>query len=494
MHPTLHPFDLPQENRSSHGRNQTGNSPRVSRSLSDVRRLRSDGMVPRRQISSIFHPASVPSPAPLHQSISSTEMESTIYSFKYYSESWIEVSSQPSSSSLSSAAADEANPRTLGVQFDQHGRRRRRLLRTVSAQTGMPDHHTNTHEGSSQEEYEESESESDRILTSSNENVEHQIPDGASPQAAAPQSAEASSNEAVDDDDDENATALGVTTNAPVFTPPPNAFSHPSHGYTAQRQTRSLETRASYFPAHRTSPHRRTAAHTHHPNSYPSRSSRTGHTPYNMISPAHQADHDAALRASLSTLLSCAAAARGLPKRDGQSGTLQGTSNASVAGPSNRVEPSSLRLVPASAIAIDPAETEEPQPPQLPPRPPLAVRRQRSATSLASSEKGKRKASSSKDRSNGNKPKKQRRTASPSRRGVEIQPTLLTWFVGAGVVVLFSAISFSAGYAIGREVGRVEAGRAISEEGVVCGREVGKGLRRTLRWGSGSGGLSVIRV
>ena len=420
-----------------------------------------------------------------------------MYSFKHYSESWIEVASQPSSSSLSSAAADDANPRALGVQFDQHGRRRRRLLRTASARPGMPDPRITAHGGSSQEEYEESESESesDRIMTSSNENVEHQLSDGASPQALTAPLAGLSSNEAAENDDDENATALGITANAPVFTPPPNAFSHPSQAYPAQRHTRSLETRTSYFAAHRTSPHRRSAVHTHHTHSYPSRSSRTGHSPYNMISPTHQADHDAALRASLSTLLSCAAAARGLPKRDGQSGTLQRSSNSTVAGPSNRVEPSALRLVPASAIPMDPALTEEDsQPPQLPPRPRSTVRRQRSAISLSASEKGKRKASSSKDRSGSSKSKKQRRATSPARGGLDVQPTLLTWFVGAGVVVLFSAISFSAGYAIGREVGRVEAGRTISEEGVVCGREVGKGLRRTLRWGSGTGGLSVIRV
>lgn len=423
-------------------------------------------------------------------------MESTTYSFKRYSESWIEVSSQPSSSSLSSAAADDANPRTLGVQFDQHGRRRRRLLRTVSAEPNVPDRCINAL-GSSQEEYEESESESDRILTSSNENVEHRLSNGASAKPAALPLADASSSEAAedDDDDDENATALGATTNAPVFTPPPNAFSHPSQGYAAQRHTRSLESHTSYFPAHRTSPNRRPAAHARHTHSYPSRSSRTGHTPYNMISPSHQADHDAALRASLSTLLSCAAAARGLPKRDGISDSLQRASGTTVAGPSNRIEPSALRLVPASAIPTDPALTEEEnQPPKLPSRPHSTTHRQCSANSLSASEKGKRKASSSKERNSNNKSKKQRRANSPIRGELEVQPSLLTWFVGAGVVVLFSAISFTAGYAIGREVGRVEAGRAISEEGVICGREVGKGLRRTLRWSSGTSGLSVIRV
>lgn len=71
----------------------------------------------------------------------------------------------------------------------------------------------------------------------------------------------------------------------------------------------------------------------------------------------------------------------------------------------------------------------------------------------------------------------------------------MTWVVSAGVVVLFSAISFSAGYSagygIGKEVGRFEAGTVSGREGIGCGKEVGRGLRR-LRWGGSSGG--VIRV
>lgn len=32
----------------------------------------------------------------------------------------------------------------------------------------------------------------------------------------------------------------------------------------------------------------------------------------------------------------------------------------------------------------------------------------------------------------------------------------MTWVISTGVVVIFSAISFSAGYVLGREVGRTE--------------------------------------
>ena len=388
----------------------------------------------------------------------------TIYSHKRYSESWIEISSQASSSSVSSIPADDAHRHASGFTSGQQARRRRRLMRNTASGTISTTQATST-ATSSQEEYEESESESDRILTSSNENVV-QLSEGVSPAAPSSGSEEAPI-DTEEDNDDENATALGVGTNERVFTPPANAFSHPPQA-TTTRHARSLETRTSYFPPNRTSPHRRSTA-----NSYPSRSARTGHTPYNMISPSHQVDHDAALRASLSTLLSCAAAARGLPKREGRS-TQQDTSGPST----NRIQPSTLRLVPESEIAGDDKA------PDLPTRP--SIRHRSSANSLTHNDQGKRKASSSKDRRN-----KKQRANSPAREAsvLQVHPTLLTWVVSAGVVVLFSAISFSAGYAIGKEVGRVET--LSGKDGVVCGKEVGRGLRR-LRWGASS--VSVIKV
>lgn len=478
-------------------------------------------MVRRHPAAPFFHPHSILlKPASLHQrqfrdsllSVDRSIKMTTIHSHTRFAESWIEVSSQPSSSSLSSAAADDANPAALGVQFDQYGRRRRRLLRVdPDAALGLLGRRRSETGGSSQEEYEESESESDRILTSSNENIGDRAMSAASPQAMPsprPKSiSEEYDEEDDDDDDDENATALGVAIDPPAFTPPPNAFSHPARrsAYHTQ-QTRSQESRTSYFPARRASPSRR-----HSANSYPSRGSRTNHTPYDLIS-NHQSDHDAALRASLSTLLSCAAAARGLPKDDQRfTGHQRGSNLAS--GPSNRIEPSALRLVSQSALPTpqalasnEPASTQ-PAPssssdlPQLPPRPrPSSLSRDRS----------KRKASpSAKDRAGtGGSHKKRTRSHGPSPRqdnaavvstsatGAElVHPTLMTWVMSAGIVILFSAISFSAGYAMGREVGRLEVGGAMQEEGIVCGREVGKGLRR-LRWGTGAaaGGLSVIRT
>jgi hypothetical protein len=55
--------------------------------------------------------------------------------------------------------------------------------------------------------------------------------------------------------------------------------------------------------------------------------------------------------------------------------------------------------------------------------------------------------------------------------------------ISAGVVLVFSAISFSAGYALGREVGRIEGEMGLP--GGNCGQEAiksGAGGLRRLRW------------
>lgn len=71
----------------------------------------------------------------------------------------------------------------------------------------------------------------------------------------------------------------------------------------------------------------------------------------------------------------------------------------------------------------------------------------------------------------------------------------MTWVLGAGVMVLFSAISFSAGYALGREIGRVEATHLTSsglpyggEDSGFLSRSVSDIRNRVLRWGNVNGG------
>ncbi|MCJ1370169.1 hypothetical protein MMC20_001381 [Loxospora ochrophaea] len=379
-----------------------------------------------------------------------------LYSFDYYTESWIEVSSQPSSSSLSSAATDEIVTTGLRVQHDPNARRRRRLDPTRPDLPARPVSAAD----SSQEEYEESESESDRLLSSSNEDLQpHFSHNSSSPAPPSTTSEDPSIEE--EDDDDGNSTALGVTSTEPAFTPQPNAFSHPPISQ-AMRQNRSTAVSNSYFPSPRPSTGRSVEQR------LPSSSQRPrSHTPYSLISPSHQVDHDAALRASLSTLLSCAAAARGLPKRDQ-------VTHENV-GPSTRIEPSTIRMLPESALT-----GEEPIPHRR-----LIPRRSSASSSSALSmqEKGKRKSTS-----------KDRREIKKKRKGnvdeMTISPTLMTWVVSAGVVVLFSAISFSAGFAYGKEVGALEAGVGTTGDVSSYGKDVGRGLRR-LRWGSTS---AVVRT
>ena len=375
-------------------------------------------------------------------------------------DSWIEIASQPSSSSLSSAATDEIVTTGLRVRQNSGARHRRRLQPRVQSQQSL--FAASSSASSSQEEYDESESDDDRIMTSSNEQVLPTLSQpGISPPLPRPYE---SAEEEEDEDEDENSTALGVPDDDQVFTPQPNAFSHPPSSQSREPVANS------YFPR----PNARPSGQRH---SYPSRRTRQ-HTPYNLISPSYQADHDAALRASLSTLLSCAAAARGLSKHNQAAGA------GARAGPS-RVQPSTLAIVPESVVDASISET----------RGGVTATRRTSVTSSGSNgmteDKGKRKAVASPSKSS-----KDRATKKTKRGSLDetVSPTLLTWVVSAGVVVIVSAISFSAGYAIGKEVGMAEAGVANAGDaggGSSCGKEAVRGLRR-FRWGTG--GSSSISV
>ncbi|KAE8445928.1 hypothetical protein EG329_012707 [Mollisiaceae sp. DMI_Dod_QoI] len=346
-------------------------------------------------------------------------------------ESWVEIASQPSSSSLSSIG-DEIVTTGLRVQHDPNSRRRRRVA--APSHIGLEARHTS----SSQEEYEESESEDDRVMTSSNEHI---VPATSLPRVEYDAGSDS-------DDDDENATALGRRTDAgPDFTPQPNAFSHPP------RQG------GSYFPPH---------AHSRQSN--PPRPTRQ-HSSYN-----NQADHDAALRASLTTLLSIgAAAARGLPKRS-ERNTM--TSN----------EPMGLRFVPESELmAPNPAAANTS-------RPLTPSTRARSSPSISSqevAEKGKRKTNPARATTTEKiRASKKKRIQVESVEESLLSPTSLFWAMSAGVVVLV----FGAGFVIGREVGRQEAMASLNGSTLVdggsCGREVARSSTGTLRrfkWGIGTG-------
>lgn len=412
------------------------------------------------------------------------------------SESWVEVASQPSSSSLSSIG-DEIVTTGLRVGNAAYPPRRRRLqqLYQQHVQQTQPTYTVNqgaAHAGgSSQEEYDETESDDDRLMTSSTENMPTRpnAPSLARSQTApGVQSAESES----EDDDDENATALGKPTSSQGFRPQPNAFSHPP----SHLSQRSYSTNSA-IPPHM-SPHSR-------PSLSQRANTRHGRTP-DYRSPSYQADNDAALRASLTTLLSCAAAAKSLPKgrEDAIAGPSRGPMMGAGIGPSS--QPMELRLVPESELM---AERPSPNPtsnPAVTATQPVRTASHSSAQSVPAStassreEKSKRTASSGHSKSQRATKKKRTSASLDNDTPTFISPTLLTWVVSAGVVVLVSVVGFGAGYVIGREVGRQEAGLGLSMSSgatgagvnaTSCGREVirstGGGTLRRFRWGAGMG-------
>ncbi|EMD94008.1 hypothetical protein COCC4DRAFT_79712 [Bipolaris maydis ATCC 48331] len=373
-------------------------------------------------------------------------------------ESWIDIASGPSSTSLCSAT-DEIITTGLTVQHDSTLHRRQNRRSRGGGQFSIGTGHRVTAAGgnSSQEEYEESESESDRVMTSSNEAL-GLSPLRHDPSSRSPLSVASSETLSDREDDDENATAVNYPRSTRrEFQPRPNAFSRPNAQQAIRSHSGTLYT-----------PRRAVRPTGQRQQSYPQ------HTPFNAVAPNYQPDHDEALRASLSTLLSAAAAVRGLPK-PGQPRTAPPSST--------RVDPTSLRMVPES-VALGNISEESTSSPR--------------STSSSPSEKPKRKA---------NPPMAAARSGSKDRRAVrkvrksgplieEISPTLLTWVVSAGVVVLVSAIGFSAGYVAGKEAGHAEAIGQVGAAGVDagrCGKEAVSGMKgtglglRKLRWGSGTG-------
>ena len=363
-------------------------------------------------------------------------------------DSWIDISSQPSSSSLSSST-DEITTQGLTVQsHHEDGRRRPSPLSAAHTRLSLVDRQSNA--GSSQDEYEESESESDRVMTSSNEGYSSRSSDR-------PRS---SDNDDANDSADENATALGVGTNHHCFTPQPNAFSHPP---SSQSRSRDNTATGSYFASARQLSGSSARRH-----SFRRDSARQNHSPYNAVSPSHHVDQDAALRASLSTLLSLGAAARGLPK----SGSTKAPAPARNQARDNRIDPSTLRMT-----TQPPMDTDHHTKP--------ARRRRSSSRSSSGSNDGKGKRKASRSRSKESPAAKRFR---PMRVEDTINPTLLTWVVSAGVLVLVSALSFSAGYSVGKETGRIEGTWSVRADNLgSCGKEAGKsglGLRRRLLGGA----------
>ncbi|KAJ5110996.1 hypothetical protein N7532_001531 [Penicillium argentinense] len=407
-------------------------------------------------------------------------------------DSWIEVSSQPSSSSLSSAATNDdiittglsVEPRTAAMY--QHRSRRRRVQHLAAVATAQVDYSSNTANSSSQEEYEESESESDPPMSSSNEDI--------GPALRAPLPAPSSndgdaSSDDDDDDDDDASTALGMGISPSPFVPQPNVFSHPPNT-SDPSWTCPSENRRSQPSVLSTSSRRTSIRRDSYPPSAraPRRSQQPQHSPYNMFSPSHHADHDAALRASLSTLLSCAAAARGLPKSDAQPAPRR---------PSGPANPASFRLVGENVAMGEESGEEAPSSHDTETSPSVGPPRHRHPRSPVPPHiaKTKRRSVSPKERS---ATSKKSRRASLADSTTPVSPTVMTWVISAGVVVLFSAISFSAGYMLGREVGRTEMGLMTdgsvpgARSSAACGQEAVRGGLKRFRWGTAAAGSASL--
>ena len=396
-------------------------------------------------------------------------------------DSWVEISSQPSSSSLSSAN-DEIVTTGLRVQHEPRQRRGRVARPGAPSALNMMARSSSIGGTSSQDEYEESESESDRVMTSSGEGpyIANILPRN----AHASQAQHAVQHAPNESSDDENRTAINYPIHSGGFTPQPNAFTHPSSvGHT---RNASQPVPGSYFPSPSSRPStRRSLPSQDHPS--------ISHLPQNILSPSYNAaaHHDEALRSSLNTLLSCAAAARNLSKPNAK--VLPQQNQPTQRG--NRVDPMSFRLIPESALPQQQAQ----QPTSTVQEPTFKPTLRRASTSTTSNSPSpatdritkdlhlaKRKSSPSKSRRSSPAKKSRHASSDPAA----ISPTLLTWVVSAGVVVVLSAISFSAGYSLGREAGRLEAdgfGGGLVDLGsgreAGCAREVASrsmGLKRSL--------------
>lgn len=360
---------------------------------------------------------------------------------------------------------------------------------------------------SSQEEYDESESEEDRLMTSSTENIDPRPATGTIGLARSRTAPGPSADLMSDSEDDDDGTALGRPTG---FRPQPNAFTHPP----AHLSHRSHSSSSAIPP--------------HHPGVRPSTYTNRSHIRprADLTSPAYQADHDAALRASLTTLLSCAAAAKSLPgRRSAASAAAGGPSSGEPvlgAGVGPGTQPMELRLVPESEIEVGggpaaPATKPSASSPSAaaPPRArqPTTSRTTSNSSapsvpaSTSSEDKGKRTASAGPSGKAQRATKKKRTSAAAtSAPGVDdnavtwISPATLTWVLGTGVVLLVSVVGFGAGFVVGREVGRQDILSSVSGGGGTaagagvnassCGGEVirstsGGGTLRRWRWGSG---------
>ncbi|KKF92867.1 hypothetical protein CFO_g4783 [Ceratocystis platani] len=304
---------------------------------------------------------------------------------------------------------------------------------------------------------------------------------------------------ASDDDENENDTAeTGAPSTTPViFRPQPNAFNSAPVPVPAPAPAGAITRRRPT-----------------HPHNTPLLTQRRGSAPASAShfrSPTFRVDNDAALRASLNTLLSCAAAARGFGRDSPVSRGVSTASQDPLLRPSGApTHPMNLQIVPESELMRESDDeahlldgSRALSSAKLAMAPPAASGTSSSSASSRRQSLGNTADASTRTRrqTSATRAHKKRRTPGPTATspftsaattsGADtslLSPTALTWVVSAGVVVLFSVVGFGAGYVIGREVGRQET-LALASAGLkggdaaACSVEVGSGGLRHFRWG-----------
>lgn len=342
-------------------------------------------------------------------------------------DSWIDVSSQPSDSQYISSSDDHII--TAGLRISQNRRKRRGTARPTSRPQELLESETSSDEDDNEGEGEDMGTLIHSMTMSSDDY--------------------SSADDDDDDDDESDDEASASDTNAKVFP------SSQRPGVPYRRQTPIASS------------------------SYNNRGGRA-YLGYNSFAPNHATDHDAALRASLSTLLSCAAAARGLPKS-----SLSQTSPGSMSQyQGGRVAVDSLTLVreggePSSSNAIGKSRSLS-----------ITSNATSSASRSPSSEqlakKGRKSSSGERKRSSKSASKPRQRSRSREETEMSLSNiSYMTLAISAGAIVVLSALTFSAGYAFGREAGKGEGGLlgtvGRSAEG---GKAVVKGTGRSIRMGT----------
>lgn len=347
-------------------------------------------------------------------------------------DSWIDVSSQPSDSQYTSSSDDHII--TAGLRISQARRKRRGTARPTSHPQELLEPESSSDDDDDDDGEGEGEDMGTLIHSMAMSSDGYSSPD--------------------DDDEESDDEASASDSNGKAL----SSVQRPGVPY--RRQTTPMAS-----------------------SSYNTRGSHA-YSGFNSFAPNHATDHDAALRASLSTLLSCAAAARGLPKSS-LSQTSPGSQSQHQGG---RVAVDSLTLVreggePSSSNNRD----GKPRSLSITSNATSSASRSPSSEQLVGNNAKKSSAAERKRSGKSSKSRRRSRTRNCIEEGEMSLSNIsyMTLAISAGAIVVLSALTFSAGYALGREVGKGEGGLLSSvSRSAEGGKAVVKGTGRSIRMGT----------